>query len=98
MAETARYIGCGFGNCSITGNSISVVCHIYYSANTVNLAFGAGAPVPYIGGGALCADCPFDRQTCINGLCSNCSSLNYEACVVKLFTTFILKMTYDTKQ
>ena len=91
LAETARYIGCGFADCS--SNSIAVVCHIYYSTNTFNLALGPNAFVPYQASGpgnVWCTDCPFDRNQCdlSEGLCRNCSSLNYEACLVTLLYAY----------
>ena len=94
LAETARYIGCGFTHCSISSISIIVVCHIYYSTNTINLA-EPGEITPYTLdpnlGEQPCDNCPFDRRDCdINeGLCRNCSSLNYEACIVKLYIYMI---------
>ena len=88
LQETARYIGCGFSNCS---NSIAVACHVYYSDPLNNLAT-PGAFVPYFDGsgslpgfipgcGGTNDNCPSDRQCDSDNLCSNCSSLNYEACV-----------------
>ncbi len=85
LAETARYIGCGFNKCS--RESIAVVCHIYYSTNVNNLGFPIPGFVPYFSpsnGGDQCDNCPDDRNNCdVNeGLCRGCPSLNYEACQV----------------
>ena len=86
LDETARFIGCGFGECD-SGESIAVVCHIYYSTNVNNLAFPQIGYVPYWspgGNGVQCSQCPTDRQSeCVvsEGLCRGCPSLNFEACV-----------------
>eukprot|EP01083_Nonionella_stella_P055348 146010_1 len=83
LDETARYIGCGFSNCS---SSIVVVCHIYFSTNIRNLVW-PNAWVPYwgaaLGNKDPCENCPWDRSNCTEseGLCRGCPSLNYEACV-----------------
>ncbi|XP_065915977.1 uncharacterized protein [Dysidea avara] len=72
---TSNQLGCGATRCSsvegssITGSSIVVVCNYGPSGNLEGKS-------PYMTGDSSCSNCPADKKSCVNNLCSNALSVS----------------------
>jgi uncharacterized protein YkwD len=71
-----RYVGCGYTKCAtVQGlptftNAILFACDYYFAGNWVG-------DYPYQTG-TDCSNCPHDRQTCQNGICTGCPNPAYD--------------------
>jgi len=71
-----RYVGCGYTKCATVTNlptftnAIMFACDYYFAGNYVD-------DYPYVSGNS-CSNCPADRKTCQDGLCSGCPSPSWD--------------------
>jgi hypothetical protein len=71
-----RYVGCGYTKCPSVknlasfSNAIIFGCNYYFAGNYVD-------EYPYETGTA-CSDCPSDRGTCSDGLCTGCPNPSWD--------------------